>query len=782
MSVEEMIGMLTLEEKLHLICEWRACHTRAFPEKGIPELWLFDGATGVNGAQLVIDKVTDPEAIAKTGDASGFAGGEMVNLVKSDLRAERKKANSLMKEEVLDQIERFRTNGKQFLTFPSGVSIGASFSEKTAEKIGRAVGTEMRDSGIDFCLGPNVDIARDPLGGRCYEMYGEDPVHAGMMGASFIKGVQSVGVAACAKHFIANNQETNRNGKNEHVSERTLREIYGRGFEWAVKKGKVKSLMTAYNAVNGVYSSYNKELLTGWLREEWGFEGVVVTDWGAADTNQDQAFEAGADMILCGPNHIEECLEAVKKGALRMETVDRCVRNILNAALELKERQKNIAVDYDQQKLIEIIKETVIDGTVLLKNEDALLPLTKNTRVTIFGSRSKNTFQCGEGSTNVVSAIQSHVYDAFSQEPNCRLMDFEEMEGDVLIYVAAAPSGENADRRDLDVEPEDKVKMPEVLKTAKNKGIKTVVVLNVCGPVQMSEWIEFADAVLCIFIPGCAGGEAVKEMIYGDAVPGGRLPVTFPMSLEDTPCYPNFPGEYTDVYYGEGIFVGYRHYEKRHQRVLFPFGYGLSYTMFETRLLKDQYEFDWKKSDSIKVSCQVTNTGDRAGSQVVFIFAAENNPRVLRPVKELAGFQKVYLQPGESKKVEVEIFRDSLKYYDDKMRQWVFPVGDATLYVGNSVEDIVAAAELKLVGDNAYKISLESTFEDFMENEDAYKLLSRYAERFGMKFTKAGMRMIRYFKVKDILAPTLIQMIPDTVKVSQIMDEINEKLAKLAEE
>ena len=376
---------------------------------------------------------------------------------------------------LLDHIAKTRPNNRPYISFPSGINIGAAFSDETAMKTGEAVGWEMRDSGIDICLGPNMDIARDPLGGRNYEMYGEDPILVSNIGVSFIKGMQSTGVGACAKHYIANNQETNRSAKNEWMSQRTLREIYSRGFMNAVQKAKVKSIMYAYNAVNGVFSSFNKMLLTDWLRDEWEFEGLVVSDWGAVRKDKELSLLAGLDLVLCGPNDMRVCKKAVEDGILPMEVLDKRVSQLLQTIVDLKEEQARIPAVYDPEKLKKTAYETLVDGSVLLKNQNNVLPLNRAEKVAFYGQGSRDLLEFGSGSTAVPTVLHSNPYDECRVRFNPDIL-FETMDGaDTLIYTVAAPAGENVDRDIMDIEEADRERLPAVLKEAKEKGLKTVV-------------------------------------------------------------------------------------------------------------------------------------------------------------------------------------------------------------------------------------------------------------------------------------------------------------------
>lgn len=782
-SIKKVLADMTLEEKLNMVGAYKACHTLEIPDMNIPAIRLMDGATGINGVQLVLDYLTAPDMESKQSELQklnrAYRDLMKLNEINLDKAREEYKGDKAFLG-LIDHISKVRPRGKNYISFPSGINIGASFNEETADRIGEAIGWEMRDSNVDICLGPNVDIARDPLGGRNYEMYGEDPHLVSQIAASFIRGMQRTGVGACAKHFIANNQETNRNTTDTHVSERTLREIYSKGFMSAVRKAKVKAVMSAYNSVNGKFSSYNKTLLTDWLRDEWGFEGVIVSDWGAVSTKKEESLAAGMNIILCGPNDMSECQKAVEEGKLTLEVLDERVSRILKLIVELREEQENTPAQYDQEELLKTAYDTIVDGSVLLKNKNNVLPLNEEAKVTFYGKRSKDMVEYGTGSTAVITNLHSNVYDECKERYQKNGILFETMEdADTLIYTVAAPAGENADRDVMDIEETDRILLPKVLKEAKEKGLKTVVLLNISGPVDMRKWIDYADAVLCIFIPGCMGGKAAADILFGKAFPAGKLPVTFPVRYEDTPSYPNFPGEHSDVYYGEGIFIGYRSYEKRDISVQFPFGYGLSYTDFTVSVEQNIFDFDLENQEFIEIPIRVKNVGNRKGSEVIQLYVGEKKPRILRPVKELMSFCKVYLKPGEEKTIALKLEKESLRCFDSKMQKWVIPVGDYNLFIGTSAADICAMATMKVAGINEYALGPESTIGDIIKSPEAISLINQYTGGFFDMVSDEDIKFMINQKLSDILSVAMIQMIPDTVKLNEILHELYEKLGNI---
>lgn len=671
-----------------------------------------------------------------------------------------------------------RRNPKgRFVSFPSGVNIGACFNEKTAYHIGKAVGEEMRAANIDVCLGPNVDIIRDPLGGRNYEMYGEDPILVGRTAAAFVQGMQSVGTAACAKHFIANNQETNRQTKDTHVSVRTLRELYAKGFEKAVKDGKIKSVMTAYNAVNGVFSSYNKMTLTDWLKGEWGFDGVVVSDWGAVTGKNDKSVDAGMDMVLHGPTPCDgtDIVEAVKAGTLQESRVDEAVERILKLVLWSRDKKTENSFIYEQEQILKCAYDTVVDGTVLLKNEQ-VLPLKKAKRVAFYGKRAKETMECGSGSTFVTTSLHSNVYD--ETEKMGVYIVYEKMENaDVVVYVAGAQGGENADRPDIRLDSEDAGRIHEVLKQAKEDGKQTVVILNIAGPVDMREWIAYADAVCVIFVPGCMGGKVAADVLFGEAVPCGRLPFTFPKKLNDSPAAPYPVGEVNDIYYSEGVFVGYRWYDYKEFTVQYPFGYGLSYTKFQVEVPEQTLRWDLGKEESIDISVAVKNTGNYYGCEVIQLYLHQENVKLHLPEKELKAYTKVYLNPGEEKTVKLSIYREDLEVYDPE-RGRIIPVGDYAILLGTSSLDIFSKMKMEVIGRNPYVMGANTTLGEILDSPKATAILEKYIPGFSTALGE-HLRLMSAEKIGPLLSRRLIGSIPDANELQALLDHIFADLAEI---
>ena len=777
---------MTLEEKMNLIITPTPCLSYAIEDMDIPSLILADGATGANGTHIMLDFLMDlmkkMNQIQEESDGAGTKTGNPWLELQELIGLEEKEAEKMVEGDPLKMgfmnfLKNRRNPAGRFVSFPSGVNIGACFNEKTAYYIGKAVGEEMRAANIDVCLGPNVDVIRDPLGGRNYEMYGEDPVLVGRTAAAFVRGVQSVGTAACAKHFIANNQETNRQTKDTHVSVRTLRELYAKGFEKAVKDGEIKSVMTAYNAVNGVFSSYNKMTLTDWLKGEWGFDGVVVSDWGAVTGKNDKAVGAGMDLVLHGPTPCDgtDIVEAVKAGTLQESKVDEAVERILKLILWSRDKKAGKPFTYDQEKILKCAYDTVVDGTVLLKNEQ-VLPLKKSKKVAFYGKRAKETIECGSGSTFVTTPLHSNVCD--ETEKMGVYTVYEKMENaDVVVYVAGAQGGENADRPDMQLDPEDAERILEVLKQAKDEGKQTVAVLNIAGPVDMREWIAYADAVCVIFIPGCMGGKATADVLFGNAVPCGRLPFTFPKKLNDSPAAPYPVGEVNDIYYSEGIFVGYRWYDYKDLPVQYPFGYGLSYTEFHMEVPEQTLRWDLEKKEVIDLSVAVKNTGNYYGCEVIQLYLHQESARLHMPEKELKAYAKVYLDPGEEKTVTLSIHREDLEVYDPERGQ-IIPVGDYTILLGTSSLDIFAKIEMEVIGRNPYMMGENTTLGEILDSPEATAVLEKYIPGFSTAIGE-HIRLMSGEKIGALLSRRLIGSIPDANELKALLDHIFADLAEI---
>jgi beta-glucosidase len=588
--------------------------------------------------------------------------------------------------------------------FPTASCMASTWDVDLIHDMGQALAEECIALKVDVVLGPGTNMKRTPLCGRNFEYYSEDPYLAGQMATSFINGVQSKGVGTSLKHYAANNQEFQRLSISSEVDERTLREIYLPAFETAVKKAKPWTVMCAYNKVNGTYCSENHKLLVDILKKEWGFEGLVVSDWGAVH-DRVASLKGGLDLEMPGPKErrVKAVVEAVRSGALDESVLDESVRRILGIVFKAAETSKGGTFDTAAHHAL--ARRIAAEGMVLLKN-NGILPLKKQQHIAVIGRAAKEAHFQGGGSSHInPTQVDSPFKElqklagnaeltyaegypagtAFEQALIGRAVETAHSADAALVYIALPgfTESEGYDRADLDLTPQ----QVALIKAVTSVQPKTVVILNNGAPVAMSEWIDDTAAVLEAWMMGQAGGGAIADVLYGKVNPSGRLAETFPFRLVDTPAYINFPGGNGEVRYGEGIFIGYRYYDAKELQVLFPFGYGLSYTTFaysNPRISAATF----KDVDGLTVSVDVTNTGKVAGKEVVQIYVHDHKSSLVRPPKELKGFAKVELQPGETKTVTLALDFRAFAFYHPAYKQWIAEDGEFEILIGASAADI----------------------------------------------------------------------------------------------
>ncbi|PWW24997.1 beta-glucosidase [Geodermatophilus normandii] len=610
--------------------------------------------------------------------------------------------------------------------FPPAVGVGSSWDPDVAERVGAAVGREARALGVPVVLGPGVNVKRSPLGGRNFEYYSEDPLLTGVLGAAHVRGQQAAGAGASVKHFAANNQETQRMQVSADVDERTLREIYLPAFERIVTEARPATVMCAYNKVNGVYASQNHWLLTEVLREQWGFEGVVVSDWGAVD-DRVAALRAGLDLQMPGDAGAGNRLvvEAVRSGELDEEFVDRSARRV--AALADLVAEPAGAFDVDAHHAL--ARELAAQCAVLLKNDGAVLPLAPGTRVAVVGEFARTPRYQGGGSSHVNATRVDDALTALREAlPAVSFAPGFSLDGpgdslreeavalardaDVTVVFAGLAEddeSEGFDRATIDL-PAVQV---ELIRAVAAASARTVVVLSSGGIVSLEGWHDDVDAVLAGFLLGQAGGSALADLLTGAVSPSGRLAESIPLRLEDNPSFLDFPGEQGHVRYGEGVMVGYRHYTTVGRPVRYPFGHGLGYTTVDTSGLRVTATGD----DTALVSVTVTNTGERAGRHVVQVYVATTAGPVRRPARELRAFTKVALEPGESRTVELELDRRAFAYWDVREGGWVVAPGEYTVQVGASAAEVLAEETVTLAGDTVVpELTLGSSVAEWFEH------------------------------------------------------------------
>jgi beta-glucosidase len=618
--------------------------------------------------------------------------------------------------------------------FPTASCMASSWDPDLVGQVAQAIAEEAIALGVDVVLGPGANMKRTPLCGRNFEYYSEDPYLAGEMAAAFIEGAQSKGVGTSLKHYAANNQEFERFRINAVVDERALREIYLPAFETAVKRGKPWTVMCSYNKINGTYGSENHYLLTNILKNEWGFEGLVVSDWGAVH-DRVAALKGGLDLEMPGPKdrRVAALIEAVRSGELDEAVLDESARRILGIVFKAAENRKG--GEFDKESHHDLARKAAAEGMVLLKN-DGVLPLRDVQRIAVIGRAAREPYYQGGGSSHINPtrvdipieelAVQAPATETiyavgypdgagFRQEMIDEAVSIAR-DADVAVMYIALPSykeSEGYDRPDLDLTSH----QVALIKAVTAVQPRTVVVLNNGSAVAMSEWIDGAAAVLEAWMMGQAGGGAIADVLVGRVNPSGRLAETFPLRLEDTPAYVNYPGENGEVRYGEGLYIGYRYYDKKEMPVLFPFGFGGSYTTFEYSA-PTLSAATFKDTDGVTVSVNVTNTGEMAGKEVVQVYVHQRNPRLHRPPKELKGFAKVELQPGETKTVTIPLDYRAFAYYDPAHKLWVTENGEYDILIGASAHDIrhTLTANLQATLDLPSTLHRESTVREWLRD------------------------------------------------------------------
>ena len=690
-KLQELIGKMTLEEKASLCSGADFWHTESVERLGIPAMMVSDGPHGLR---------------------------------KQDQEADHLGVNDSIKA----------------VCFPAGCGTAASFNRELITGMGEVLGEECQAEGVGVILGPAVNIKRSPLCGRNFEYYSEDPMVASEMAGALIKGVQSKNVGTSIKHFLANNQETRRMSSSSEVDERTLREIYLAAFEGAVSSQKPWTVMCSYNKINGTYAAEHKEALTDILRGEWGFDGFVVSDWGAVN-NRVTDLEAGLDLEMPASGGIndEQIVDAVKEGRLEESVLDRAVERILNIVYRFQENRNDSAV-FDRDKDHEYAKKVAEETIVLLKNEDGLLPLSEKEEIAFIGKYARQPRFQGGGSSHINSHKVTGAWDVVKDWGNITFAegygDQEDVTDEALIAEAVEKAGKAKaavifaglpDAFESEGFDRSHMGMPncqnELINRVAAVQPNTIVVLHNGSPVEMP-WADQVKGIVEAYLSGQAVGAAVVDILFGKVNPSAKLPETFPYKLEDNPSYLYYLGEGDKVEYREGVFVGYRYYDTKKMDVRFPFGYGLSYTTFAYSNLKLSAA-QIKDTDTLTVSVDVTNTGSMAGKEVVQLYVSDVESTVIRPVKELKGFDKVDLQPGETKTVTFTLGKRAFAYWNTQIHDWHVESGEFRILVGKSSRDI--QLEETVTVESTVKLpvhfTLDSTFGDLMQDKKAREIL-----------------------------------------------------------
>lgn len=648
MKYRELINKMTLEEKASLMSGKDFWQTMDIERLGINSIFLADGPHGIRKQAAAADHLGLNESIPAT-------------------------------------------------CYPTAATIANSWNVELGETIGDYLGKEALAQKVNVLLGPGINMKRNPLAGRNFEYFSEDPYLAGKLAASMIRGIQSHGISACVKHFAVNNQEERRMSIDTIVDERTLREIYLTAFEIAIKEGKTKTVMSAYNMLNGAYTNENIHLMREILRDEWGFDGVVVTDWGGSN-DRVAGLIAGNELEMpttAGETN-EEIITAIKSGNLKEEVLDECVDRLLELIFTTEEVYKQPQREFDVEEHHKLAQKAAEESIVLLKNDDHILPLQKDKKVAIIGDFAHNPRYQGAGSSivnptrldNTLDSLNDSGITSIGYEPGfdrygknsrkkinkaCALAKEADV---VLLYMGLdeVTEAEGLDRQNMKI-PQNQVDLLSALHEV-NENI--VVVLS-CGAAVEMPWIDKVKGLVHGYLAGQAGTKAILRVLTGAVNPSGKLAETYPLRYEDTPSYHNFPGKEVSVEYRESLYIGYRYYDTANVDVLFPFGFGLSYTSFEYTNIHVTTE---------GVTFNLTNSGEMAGMEVAQLYVGCQSTDIFRPKKELKGFAKVFLNAGETKTVLIPFDDKTFRYFNVKTNKWEIEEAEYEIMIGASSEDI----------------------------------------------------------------------------------------------
>lgn len=657
-DVKKLVSQLTLEEKAGLCSGRDFWNTKSVDRLGVPAVMVTDGPHGLRKQSASADHLGINESVVS-------------------------------------------------VAFPAGCASAASFDVELSNTLGKTLGIEAKANDVSVVLGPAVNIKRSPLCGRNFEYLSEDPLVATKIAASYVRGLQSNNVGTSPKHFLANNQENRRMSSNSQVDERTLREIYLAAFEGIVVDSKPWTVMCSYNRINGTYACENEVFLTDIMRNEWGFDGYVMTDWGAMN-DRVKALKAGLELEMPASGGVNDALiiKAVKDGELEECVLDEACTRILNIVYKYYDDKDN-QEEYNLEKNHSLSRSLAEQCMVLLKNEGSILPLKKDAKIAFVGKYAKSPRYQGGGSSHINPFKIDNAVDSVTELiPNAKvsyaqgfiderdktdetlLREAVELakNSEVAVIFAGLPDAfesEGYDRQHMGMPNCQNELISEICKVQKN----VVVVLHNGSPVEMP-WINDVSGVLEAYLGGEAVGSATINVLFGNTNPSGKLPETFPIRLEDTPTYGTYGLDTDDVVYNEGVFVGYRYYTTRNMEVLFPFGHGLSYTTFEISNLKLSSK-DIKDTDKLEVTVDVKNTGSVVGREVIQVYVSTVNKRIPRPLRELKAFAKVELQPNETKTVTLTLDKRAFAYWSVDANDWYAETADYTIQVCKNASTVL---------------------------------------------------------------------------------------------
>ena len=731
MDIKALISQMTLEEKAGLCSGDDFWHTKAVERLGIPRTMVSDG----------------PHGLRKQDDAADHLG------INDSIKA---------------------------VCYPTACATAASFDPDMIREMGEAIGDSCQHEKVSVVLGPAVNIKRSPLCGRNFEYFSEDPYLAGKMATAIIQGIQSRNVGTSIKHFALNSQEHRRMSSSSDADERTIREIYFPAFEMAVKEAQPWTVMCSYNKINGVYASEDPWLLTDVLRKKWGFEGYVMSDWGAV-SDRVAGVAAGLDLEMPASGGVNDrkIVEAVKAGKLDEKLVDQACERILNIVFRYLDSAKP-ETPWDKEAQHVQAADIAAECMVLLKNEENLLPLSKEDDVAFIGEFAmKPRFQ-GGGSSHIncfkttgaaeaakgLKVTYAPGYSVAKDEATAEMIAeavAAAKKAKVAVVFAGLPDSyesEGYDRKNLD--------MPacqnQLIEAVAEANPNTVVVLHNGAPVEMP-WIGRVKAVLEAYLGGQAVGEAAVRVLFGDVNPCGKLPETFPLKLEDNPSFLFYGGEGNRTEYREGVFVGYRYYDKKKMDVLFPFGFGLSYTTFEYSGLKLSAE-RIRDTETLTATLTVKNTGSRPGKTVVQLYVGDAESTPLRPVRELKGFAKVALQPGESKEVSFTLDKRAFAYWNEEIHDWHVETGAFTVEVGDSSRNLPLKAEVTVEStvELPRRYTRDSIFMDIMADPKAAPVMKDFMKQtmeiFGHEETEQDTKEAAKEAISEDMTLAMMQYMP----------------------
>ena len=751
-KIDKLVSQMTLEEKALLTSGRDAWSTQPIERLDIPYIWMADGPHGLRRAP--------------TTDTWGYG------------------------------------NQAPATCFPTASALSASWDMDLMHEVGAALGVESNALGVDLLLGPGINIKRSPLAGRNFEYFSEDPLLSGKLGAAYINGVQSQGVGATAKHYVANNVETQRMWANSNLDDRTLNEIYMPPFEIAVKEGQPWSVMACYNRVQGIYGTESLQLLTDKLKNEWGFKGFVVSDWDAV-VDRVQGIRAGMHLEMPGkPARITNkmVVEAVKNNELDEQQLDSIVKDLLRIVFMGQNTQDKFG-DQNLDQHHQLARKVAAEAITLLKNSEKLLPVdtAKYKKIAVLGEFAVNPRYQGNGSSQVkptkldkfIDIVRDEygedtefVYSAgysLANDDDISLVEAATAvaaDADFALVMAGLPlsyESEGIDRTHIDLPPSHNKLISAVAKVQPN----TAIILTNGSAIAMP-WIDQVSAVLETWLGGQAGAGAIADAVFGKVNPSGKLAETFPVRLEDTPAYLNFPGEDGQVIYGERMFVGYRYYDKRNIEPLFPFGHGLSYTEFAYSDLKLSAT-ELTDKDQLQVSLTVSNTGKVTGKEVIQLYVADPESSVQRPTKELKAFDKIELKPGESKEVSFTLNKRDFSYYSKVYNRWLAESGKFEILIGSSSRDIRLQGSLTLSNTEKlnYKMTNFSFFSEFWSNPQLKPLLIAFMPNWIKAMTPEG-KPVEEAKIEDFLQQQPLIKFPyftggevDEQKIQAFVEQIN---------